>query len=36
MTAPNKKLEPKFLYDQYGSELFEEITQLEEYYPTRT
>ncbi len=36
LTAPNKKIEPKFLYDQYGSELFEEITQLEEYYPTRT
>jgi dimethylhistidine N-methyltransferase len=25
-----------FLYDQRGSRLFEEITQLEEYYPTRT
>lgn len=36
LTAPEKRLEPKFLYDQYGSELFEEITQLEEYYPTRT
>ena len=25
-----------YLYDARGSELFEEITQLEEYYPTRT
>ncbi|MCT4640117.1 MAG: L-histidine N(alpha)-methyltransferase [Bacteroidales bacterium] len=27
---------PKFFYDKRGSELFEEITKLEEYYPTRT
>lgn len=26
----------RFLYDERGSQLFEEITQLEEYYPTRT
>jgi dimethylhistidine N-methyltransferase len=26
----------RFLYDARGSELFEEITKLEEYYPTRT
>lgn len=29
-------LEPKFLYDKRGSEIFEEITQLDEYYPTKT
>jgi len=26
----------RFLYDARGSELFEQITELEEYYPTRT
>ncbi len=29
-------LSPKFFYDRRGSELFERITQLEEYYQTRT
>lgn len=29
-----KSLPPRFLYDTRGSELFEEITRLEEYYPT--
>ncbi|WP_270181321.1 L-histidine N(alpha)-methyltransferase [Alkalihalobacillus sp. CinArs1] len=36
LTAQKKTLHPKFLYDQTGSELFEQITKLEEYYPTRT
>ena len=27
---------PKFLYDALGSRLFEAITELPEYYPTRT
>ncbi len=27
---------PKFLYDALGSRLFEAITELDEYYPTRT
>ncbi|MDQ0483132.1 L-histidine N(alpha)-methyltransferase [Guptibacillus hwajinpoensis] len=36
LTATKKSLQPKFLYDKYGSILFEQITQLEEYYPTRT
>ena len=27
---------PKFLYDALGSKLFEAITELDEYYPTRT
>ncbi len=31
-----KQLPCKYLYDQRGSELFEKITQLDEYYPTRT
>lgn len=31
-----KSLSPKWLYDQRGSEIFEEITNAPEYYPTRT
>jgi dimethylhistidine N-methyltransferase len=31
-----KKLSPKYFYDAKGSELFEQITVLPEYYPTRT
>ncbi|MBW3657543.1 MAG: L-histidine N(alpha)-methyltransferase [Actinobacteria bacterium] len=31
-----KVLPPKYLYDERGSELFETITELPEYYPTRT
>lgn len=30
------ELSPRFFYDERGSELFEEITRLDEYYPTRT
>lgn len=29
-----KELNPKYFYDEQGSELFEEITKLPEYYPT--
>jgi dimethylhistidine N-methyltransferase len=36
LTSTPKKLSPKFFYDQRGSELFEQICELEEYYPTRT
>ena len=36
LSAPQKELSPKFFYDQRGSELFEAITRLPEYYPTRT
>jgi L-histidine N-alpha-methyltransferase len=36
LAAPQKELPPKYFYDQRGSELFEEITRLPEYYPTRT
>ena len=31
-----KRLSPKYFYDAVGSELFEAITRLPEYYPTRT
>ncbi len=31
-----KSLPPKFFYDEMGSKLFDEICQLDEYYPTRT
>lgn len=31
-----KRISAKYFYDQTGSELFEAITQLDEYYPTRT
>ncbi len=30
-----KELQPKWFYDERGSALFDEITRLEEYYPTR-
>jgi L-histidine N-alpha-methyltransferase len=30
-----KHLPPKWFYDERGSQLFDEITRLEEYYPTR-
>jgi L-histidine N-alpha-methyltransferase len=36
LSAPQKELSPKYFYDQRGSELFEEITRLPEYYQTRT
>lgn len=35
LTAENKYISSKFFYDKKGSKLFEEITQLPEYYPTR-
>ena len=35
LTAEPKWLPPKWFYDARGSELFEEITRLAEYYPTR-
>ncbi|MSO94279.1 MAG: L-histidine N(alpha)-methyltransferase [Thermoleophilia bacterium] len=31
-----KQIAPRWLYDERGSELFDEITRLPEYYPTRT
>ncbi len=35
LTSEPKTLPPKWFYDDRGSELFTEITRLEEYYPTR-
>jgi L-histidine N-alpha-methyltransferase len=35
LTAAPKTLSPKWFYDERGSELFEKITLLPEYYPTR-
>ncbi|GHB59890.1 histidine N-alpha-methyltransferase [Streptomyces cirratus] len=35
LTRSPKELPPKWFYDARGSELFEEITRLPEYYPTR-
>lgn len=34
LTAMPKELSPKWFYDQRGSELFDRITRLPEYYPT--
>lgn len=34
-SAP-KRISPKYFYDRRGSQLFDRITRLEEYYPTRT
>ncbi|MBH8561588.1 L-histidine N(alpha)-methyltransferase [Nostoc sp. CENA67] len=36
LTKTPKSLPPKYFYDDRGSQLFEEICQLSEYYPTRT
>ena len=36
LSQPQKTLPSRWLYDQRGSELFEEITRLDEYYLTRT
>jgi len=35
LTAEPKELPPKWFYDERGSQLFDEITRLPEYYPTR-
>ena len=36
LTSKPKMLNPKYFYDETGSRLFDEITRLPEYYPTRT
>jgi L-histidine N-alpha-methyltransferase len=36
LLAPAAYTSPKYLYDALGSRLFEAITELTEYYPTRT
>jgi L-histidine N-alpha-methyltransferase len=35
LARPQPELPPKYFYDERGSRLFEEITRLPEYYPTR-
>jgi L-histidine N-alpha-methyltransferase len=35
LTATPKELPPKWFYDQRGSDLFDRITRLPDYYPTR-
>ena len=36
LSKANKSLPPRYFYDAKGSQLFEDICQLAEYYPTRT
>ena len=36
LSAPTAAVSPKYLYDALGSRLFAAITELPEYYPTRT
>lgn len=35
LTRPDRRTSPTWFYDAVGSELFEQITRLPEYYPTR-
>jgi L-histidine N-alpha-methyltransferase len=35
LSTDPKELAPKYFYDELGSQLFEQITELPEYYPTR-
>jgi L-histidine N-alpha-methyltransferase len=35
LTRPFKEIQPKHFYDARGAELFDRITELPEYYPTR-
>ena len=35
LTRPFKELAPKYFYDQHGAELFDQICEQPEYYPTR-
>ncbi|HNI33882.1 MAG TPA: L-histidine N(alpha)-methyltransferase, partial [Microthrixaceae bacterium] len=34
LAAEPKRIPPKWFYDETGSELFDKITRLDEYYPT--
>lgn len=36
LSRTQKALSPKWLYDDQGSQLFEDITRTKDYYPTRT
>ena len=36
LQQPQKMISPKYFYDERGSQLFDAITHLPEYYPTET
>jgi dimethylhistidine N-methyltransferase len=36
LKKPEKMISPKYFYDERGSQLFDDITHLPEYYPTET
>ena len=36
LAKPQKAIPSRWLYDEKGSQLFDQITRLPEYYPTRT
>lgn len=36
LSNPQKTIPPKYFYDERGSQLFDRICELDEYYPTRT
>jgi L-histidine N-alpha-methyltransferase len=36
LSKPRKEISPKYFYDERGSQLFDAITHLPEYYPTET
>ena len=36
LLRPEKTISPKYFYDERGSQLFDAITRLPEYYPTKT
>jgi dimethylhistidine N-methyltransferase len=36
LAAPQRSISPKYFYDARGSQLFDAICELREYYPTRT
>lgn len=36
LKSEQKFINPKYFYNHHGSKLFEQITELDEYYPTRT
>ncbi len=36
LSAEQKQISPKYFYDERGSQLFDQITQLPEYYLTNT
>ena len=36
LRQPQKMISPKYFYDERGSQLFDDITHLPEYYPTET